>query len=118
MVVDDNSDNRGLLAWILEAEDYEPVECSSGEEAITLLKSDSDFCVILMDIQMPGMRGDEALAVIRKDEALNSLPVIAVTAFAIKEQVAHFMECGFVDVLTKPVDEERLLSTLAGLGER
>jgi two-component system cell cycle response regulator DivK len=110
-VVEDNADNRLLLQAILDGQ-YELVEYENGTEAlIGLAASLPDL--VLLDISLPGMDGNEILARIRADASLRRLPVIALTAHAMSGDREKYLAAGFNDYITKPiVDETILLSAI------
>jgi two-component system, cell cycle response regulator DivK len=109
--VEDNPDNRLLLRAILD-EIYDLVEYENGTEVLAgLTQSLPDL--VLLDISLPGMDGNEILARIRADKALRALPVIALTAHAMSGDREKYLAAGFDDYVTKPiVDETILLSSI------
>ena len=113
-VVEDNADNRLLLQALL-SDVYDIVEYENGADALDgLAKSRPD--VVLLDISLPGMDGTEILQRIRADEALKSLPVIALTAHAMAGDREKFIAAGFDDYVTKPiVDENKLFDAIKRL---
>ena len=114
LVVEDNPDNMKLFAWILEDEGYEYQAVGSAEAALEIL-SRRDFDLVLMDISLPGMDGKEATRRIRADPRLVGLPVIAVTAHAIKGEDEAILASGVSALVTKPIDEALLLETIGDL---
>ncbi len=102
LVVEDNSDNMRLFAWTLEDEGYSFEGVRSAEEALQLLEQRS-FDLVLMDISLPGIDGKEATRRIRANARLEHLPVIAVTAHAIKGEDAAILASG-VDALDHQTD--------------
>jgi two-component system, cell cycle response regulator DivK len=114
LVVEDNPDNMKLFAWILEDEGYEYQAVGSAEAALEVL-SLRDFDLVLMDISLPGMDGKEATRRIRADSRLVGLPVIAVTAHAIKGEDEAILASGVSALVTKPIDEALLLETIGDL---
>ena len=106
-VVEDNLDNRLLVQAILE-EDYELSEYESGIEVVDGLADDIPD-LVLLDISLPGMDGTEVLEWLRAQEALKSLPVIALTAHAMAGDREKYLEMGFDDYVTKPIVDEDLL---------
>ena len=112
LLVDD--DERNLLAIATVLEDLgEVVLARSGEEALRhLLKG--EFAVILLDVYMPGMDGYETMQQIRKRNELADLPLIAVTAKAMKGDRQKCIEAGAWDYISKPVDPTHLLAVLRG----
>jgi two-component system, cell cycle response regulator DivK len=111
LIVEDNPDNMRLFAWTLEDEGYTFQGVRSAEEALQVLEK-SSFDLVLMDISLPGMDGKEATRRIRANPRLASLPVIAVTAHAIKGEDEAILASGVDALVTKPIDEAMLLRTI------
>ncbi|MEP6991065.1 MAG: response regulator [bacterium] len=110
-VVEDNADNRLLLQAILDGL-YDVVEYENGVDALAGLSAALPD-LVLLDISLPGMDGNEILARIRADEHLRRLPVIALTAHAMAGDREKYLAAGFNDYITKPiVDESLLLSAM------
>lgn len=106
-VVEDNADNRLLLQAIL-GDQYDLVEYENGNDALKgILASRPDL--VLLDISLPGMDGNEILHRIRRDVTLSDLPVIALTAHAMAGDRERFLAAGFDDYITKPIVDETLL---------
>lgn len=106
-VVEDNADNRLLLQAILEGL-YEVVEYENGIDALAGLAAKLPD-LVLLDISLPGMDGNEILTRIRADEKLRKLPVIALTAHAMAGDREKYLAAGFNDYITKPIVDESLL---------
>lgn len=106
-VVEDNADNRLLLQALL-AERYELVEFDNGVDALAGLSASLPD-LVLLDISLPGMDGNEILARIRADERLRALPVIALTAHAMSGDREKYLNEGFNDYITKPIIDEAVL---------
>jgi CheY-like chemotaxis protein len=85
---------------------------STGREAIATLESNADPAIVLMDIMMPEMDGYETMKVIRRNASLRRLPIIALTAKAMKGDREKCLDAGASDYLAKPVNTEQLLSAL------
>ena len=113
-IVEDNADNRLLLQAIL-GDTHALTEYENGIDALDgITKARPDL--VLLDISLPGLDGTEVLARIRKDSALKSLPVVALTAHAMAGDREKFLAVGFDDYITKPiVDESVLFSTIERL---
>jgi CheY-like chemotaxis protein/signal transduction histidine kinase len=113
LIVDDDVRNIFALSSILEQQEMEVLYSESGAEAIRMVKQHSDLNVILMDIMMPEMDGYEAIRRIRKlPDKLKDLPIIALTAKAMKGDREKCIRTGASDYIAKPVDIEQLLSLL------
>jgi HAMP domain-containing protein/signal transduction histidine kinase/DNA-binding response OmpR family regulator len=112
LVVDDDIRNIFALSSILERQGMEVVTSTSGKEAIRLLEKDPDTALVLMDIMMPDMDGYETMREIRRNAAFRSLPIIALTAKAMKGDREKCLEAGASDYIAKPVHTDQLLATL------
>lgn len=112
LVVDDDIRNVFALAQILEERDIEVLEAENGKAAIDVLKDNPDIDLVLMDIMMPVMNGYEAMQEIRKIPVLENIPIITLTAKAMKEDYQKAIDSGANDYISKPVDVEKLLSLL------
>jgi two-component system sensor histidine kinase/response regulator len=106
-VVEDNADNRLLLQAILDGL-YDLVEYENGSDALAGLNAGLPD-LVLLDISLPGMDGNEILARIRADEKLRRLPVIALTAHAMAGDREKYLTAGFNDYITKPIVDETIL---------
>jgi CheY-like chemotaxis protein len=111
LVVEDNPDNMKLVGWILEDEGIEFCPAESGEEALLLLDQEA-FSMVLLDISLPGIDGKEAARKIRGMELRADTPIVACTAHAIKQEEDAIWAAGVNDIVTKPIDESRLLAII------
>ena len=112
LVVDDDIRNIFALTSVLERQKMEVIYAENGKDGIELLKKTTGIDGVLMDIMMPGMDGFEAMQAIRQITKFRSVPIIAVTAKAMKGDRQKCIEAGASDYITKPVDTEQLLSLL------
>jgi len=112
LLVDDDARNIFALSSILERRGMQVLTATTGREAIALLESTPDVSIILMDIMMPEMDGYETMAVIRDKPGFRKLPIVALTAKAMKGDRERCLEAGASDYLAKPVNTEQLLSAL------
>jgi CheY-like chemotaxis protein len=112
LVVDDDVRNIFALSSVLERRGMAVLTASTGREAIALLESTGDVAIVLMDIMMPEMDGYETMQVIRGNSAFRRLPIIALTAKAMKGDREKCLEAGASEYLAKPVNTEQLLSAL------
>jgi len=112
LIVDDDVRNVFALATVLEEKQMEVIAGNNGNEAIELLDEHQDIAIILMDIMMPEMDGYEAMRKIRKQSRFHKLPIIALTAKAMKGDKTKCIEAGANDYLSKPVDTDKLISLM------
>ena len=112
LLVDDDMRNVYALTNILEQNAMNVVAAINGKNGIEKLTANPDTDLVLMDIMMPEMDGYEAMDIIRKDKKFAKLPIIALTAKAMKGDRAKCIEAGASDYLAKPVDTDKLLSML------
>jgi two-component system cell cycle response regulator DivK len=111
LVVEDNQRNMKLLRDVLRAAGYRTLEASTGGQAL-MLATEHRPALVLMDIRLPDVDGVEALSRLRMDERTASIPVLAVTAQAMKGDRERLIEAGFDGYLSKPVDVDELFSTV------
>ena len=112
LMADDDMRNIYSLSVILESEGINVVIAQDGKDAIEKLKDNPHIDLILMDIMMPEMDGYAAMRAIRKMEAYNQVPMVAITAKAMKEDRQKCIDAGATDYISKPVKAELLLSML------
>ena len=112
LIVDDDIRNIFALSSVLEEYRMNIVSAENGRDAIDLLQSQPDINIVLMDIMMPEFDGLDTMREIRKLPACKDLPIVAVTAKAMKGDRERCIEAGAWDYLSKPVDREQLLSVL------
>ncbi|HET9401304.1 MAG TPA: HAMP domain-containing protein [Candidatus Acidoferrales bacterium] len=112
VVVDDDVRNIFALSSVLERRGMSVLTAGTGREAISILESTPDAAIVLMDIMMPEMDGYETMQVIRQNSAFRRLPIIALTAKAMKGDREKCLEAGASEYLAKPVNTEQLLSAL------
>jgi CheY-like chemotaxis protein len=112
LLVDDDARNIFALSSVLERRGMKVLTATTGSEAIDLVTSTPELALVLMDIMMPQMDGYQTMAAIRKRPELQRLPIIALTAKAMKGDREKCLEAGASDYLAKPVNTEQLLSAL------
>jgi hypothetical protein len=112
LLVDDDVRNIFALTSLLEGYQMQVHYAENGRDGITLLRNNPDIDIVLMDVMMPEMDGYETMRAIRQVGEFRSLPIIALTAKAMKGDREKCIEAGASDYITKPVDMEQLLSLL------
>src|ERR1700686_5150083 len=112
LVVDDDVRNIFALSSVLERRGMNVITAGTGREAIAKLESTPDVAIVLMDIMMPEMEGYETMRVMRQNVSLRRLPIIALTAKAMKGDREKWLEAGASGYLAKPVNPEQRLSSL------
>lgn len=111
LIVEDNELNMKLFHDLLEAHGYDTLQTRDGMEALKLARQHHPD-LILMDIQLPEVSGLEVTRWIKEDEELRSIPIIAVTAFAMKGDEEKIREGGCEDYIAKPISVVKFLSTV------
>jgi CheY-like chemotaxis protein len=114
LCIEDNATNMLVLEKILASRAFSVLKAETAEDGLALAKGHYPD-LILMDINLPGMDGFEALAHLRKDKSLSKIPVIAVTA-DMSKGMTHYIEAGFVDLVHKPITLTKLIFTLKRFG--
>lgn len=118
LVVEDNFMNKVLVREILTLHGYDIIEAKSGTEAIKAINSLRPD-IILMDIHLPEMDGITATRIIKSDERNRHIPILALTASAMKGEEENLMSKGFDGYVAKPIDRKKLLETIIeSLGAR
>ncbi len=112
LVVDDDARNIFALTSLLERHGIEVISATNGRQAIELIQSASDLSMVLMDIMMPEMDGYQTMAEIRKDPRFRTLPMLALTAKAMKGDREKCLDAGASDYIAKPVNTDQLLSLM------
>ena len=112
LIVDDDMRNIFALSSVLEDHAMQTFAADNGRDAINLLRAKPDIDIVLMDIMMPEMDGMDTIREIRTLSAFKNLPIIAVTAKAMKGDREKCIDAGAWDYLAKPVDQDELLAML------
>jgi two-component system, cell cycle response regulator DivK len=111
LLVEDNSKNMKLLRDVLSHDGYAVVEAVTAEDAIALAR-ELEVELVLMDIQLPGMDGFEAVKLLKHNDQTAAIPVVAVTAFAMKDDRQKALDAGFDEYLEKPISVQGLRQTV------
>ena len=111
LLVEDNDNNRLLVRDVLQASGYRVVEAQNAEDGLRMA-AEQQPALILMDIQLPGMNGIEALQRLRADPATRTIPVIAVTASAMTQDRRQILAAGFDGYQPKPISVKGFLQAV------
>jgi two-component system cell cycle response regulator DivK len=117
LIVEDNDKNLKLARDVLEVKGYATLEARNAEDGLALVRERRPD-LVLMDIHLPGMSGLEALAALRADPAVASIPVVAVTASVMHHDVARITGAGFDGYVAKPISLATFLETVRSVLER
>jgi len=117
LIVEDNEKNRKLVRDVLQHRGYQTLEAETAEDAIRLAQ-ESRPALILMDIQLPGMNGIEALGRLRADPRTKKIPVIAVTASAMTHDRQKILAAGFDGYQSKPINVKEFVAAVREMLER
>ena len=112
LVVDDDARNIFALTSVLENHDVVVLSATNGRQAIDIIKETPDLAMVLMDIMMPEMDGYETMREIRRNPAFRTLPILALTAKAMKGDREKCLDAGASDYIAKPVNTNQLLSLM------
>ena len=111
LIVEDNDKNLKLVRDVLQAKGYTTLEAGTAEDGLAIARDEAPD-LILMDIQLPGMSGIEALKALRADPATAALPVVAITASVMQQDRQEIMRAGFDAFIEKPINLRGLLDTV------
>ena len=113
LIVEDNEKNMKLVRDVLQVKGYATIEATTGEDGVRLAKERLP-ALVLMDIQLPGISGIEALKQLRADPATAAIPVIAVTASVMVSDRRNITDAGFDGYVGKPLNLREFLDAVAG----
>ena len=114
LVVEDNDMNMQLVEFLLEEGGYRIVKATSGEEALAITRDGADGTpdLILMDIHLPGMDGLSVVRAIKSDERTARIPILALTAHAMRGDKDRFLEAGCDGYISKPIDVKTFIASI------
>jgi CheY-like chemotaxis protein len=113
LVVEDNDMNMQLVEYLLEEGGYAIVKATSGEEALAITRSETQRPdLILMDIHLPGMDGLSVVREMKSDDRINRIPILALTAHAMRGDKDRFLEAGCDGYISKPIDVKTFLTAI------
>lgn len=111
LIAEDNEKNLYLVRFILQKAGYDVIEARDGEEALRKISSEAPD-VILMDLQLPKLQGMEVIRRVKADADLAPIPIIAVTAYAMRGDRERTLAAGCADYIPKPIDPQALLASI------
>ncbi len=117
LVVEDNARSRRLVRDLLDLHGFEVVEAETAEQGLDAARQQRPD-LVLLDVQLPGMDGVGALQALRADAELKTIPVVAVTAFAMRGDEDRFLSEGFDSYISKPIDVRTFVDQLCDVLDR
>lgn len=111
LIIEDNQQNMYMLTFLLESYKYNVIQAFSGFDGITLAKKEMPD-IVLLDIQLPEMDGYTVARKLREDDDLNSIPIIAVTSYAMPGDREKVMESGATGYIEKPIDPDTFVDQM------
>ncbi|HEV7427241.1 MAG TPA: response regulator [Thermoanaerobaculia bacterium] len=112
LVVEDNEMNMQLVEYLLEEGGYQIVKAASGEEALSIARGGEQVDLILMDIHLPGIDGLSVIREMKADQQTGSIPILALTAHAMRGDKDRFLEAGCDGYISKPIDVKTFLTSI------
>jgi CheY-like chemotaxis protein len=112
LVVEDNDMNMQLVEFLLEEGGFDIVKATSGEEALALTREGTAPDLILMDIHLPGIDGLSVVRAMKSDERTARIPILALTAHAMRGDKDRFLEAGCDGYISKPIDVKTFLASI------
>ncbi len=112
LVIEDTPDNMRLITFLLNRSGYETIEAGTGQKGIELALATPRPDFIILDIQLPDMSGNEVLAAIRNSEANGSIPIIAMTSYAMSGDREKLLAAGCNGYLEKPIDPLKVIEQI------
>lgn len=112
LVVEDNDMNMQLVEYLLEEGGYQIVKAASGEEALSIARGDTPVDLILMDIHLPDMDGLSVIREMKNHARTSAIPILALTAHAMRGDRDRFLEAGCDGYISKPIDVKTFLTSI------
>jgi CheY-like chemotaxis protein len=112
LVVEDNDMNMQLVEYLLEEGGYQIIKAASGEEALSIARGEEQVDLILMDIHLPGIDGLSVVHEMKSDSRISSIPILALTAHAMRGDKDRFLEAGCDGYISKPIDVKTFLTSI------
>lgn len=112
LVVEDNEMNMQLVEFLLDEGGYAILKAASGEEAMAVARSDEKVDLILMDIHLPGVDGLSVVRELKRDPRTGAIPILALTAHAMRGDKDRFLQAGCDGYISKPIDVKTFLASI------
>lgn len=112
LIIEDNPDNMALITFILRKNGYETIEAETGQKGIAQALAEPRPDFIILDIQLPDINGDEVLKLIRKSESSGSIPIIAMTSYAMSGDRDRLLAAGCNGYIEKPIDPMKVMEQI------
>ena len=112
LVVEDNEMNMQLVEYLLEEGGYQIVKAASGEDALSIARGGEAVDLILMDIHLPGIDGLSVIREMKADPQTGAIPILALTAHAMRGDKDRFLEAGCDGYISKPIDVKTFLTSI------
>jgi CheY-like chemotaxis protein len=112
LVVEDNEMNMQLVEYLLEEGGYQIVKAASGEDALSIARGGEPVDLILMDIHLPGIDGLSVIREMKNDPQTGAIPILALTAHAMRGDKDRFLEAGCDGYISKPIDVKTFLTSI------
>ena len=112
LVVEDNDMNMQLVEYLLEEGGYQIVKAASGEEALSVARGEDPVDLILMDIHLPGIDGLSVVREMKADARTSAIPILALTAHAMRGDKDRFLDAGCDGYISKPIDVKTFLTSI------
>ncbi|MEA2239604.1 MAG: two-component system, cell cycle response regulator [Thermoanaerobaculia bacterium] len=112
LVVEDNDMNMQLVEYLLEEGGYQIVKAASGEDALSIARGGEPVDLILMDIHLPGIDGLSVVREMKTDERTKTIPILALTAHAMRGDRDRFLDAGCDGYISKPIDVKTFLTSI------
>jgi CheY-like chemotaxis protein len=112
LVVEDNEMNMQLVEYLLEEGGYQIVKAASGEDALSIARGGEPVDLILMDIHLPGIDGLSVIREMKADPQTGAIPILALTAHAMRGDKDRFLEAGCDGYISKPIDVKTFLTSI------
>jgi two-component system cell cycle response regulator DivK len=112
LIIEDTPDNMKLITFLLNRSGYETIEAETGQKGIELALAEPRPDFIILDIQLPDINGDEVLKIIRSSEVNGSIPIIAMTSYAMSGDREKLLAAGCNGYLEKPIDPLKVMEQI------